>query len=76
MKTPYQKFRVVFTIEARDEREAIQLVSQPDILREEAVMTIQNVSQRFTFRMALLLTPLAFALFLIGYKWAAACWKW
>jgi hypothetical protein len=74
LKTDLQRFRVIFTIEARDEKEAIHLVSQPDIMREEAVMTIQNVSQRITLRMALLMSPLVAALVLIGYRWAEAFW--
>lgn len=67
-----QKYRVIFEVEAENERAAIHLVSQPDIMRAEAVMTIQNVDQRFTLKMALLLSPLIAVAVLIGYSW----WGW
>lgn len=71
MKT-MQRFRVVFEFEARDEREAIQLISCPDILRAEAEMRIENVSQRLDLRNALLLSPLLVVAVLICYSW----WGW
>jgi hypothetical protein len=71
-----QKFRVVFTFEARDEREAIQLISCPDIMKREAEMRVENVTVRMTLAHALMLSPLIVALLLIGYGLAEAAWNW
>lgn len=67
-----QRYRVVFEFEAEDERAAIHLVTQPDILRAEAVMRVENVDQRFTLAMAAILSPLLVVAVLIGYSW----WGW
>jgi len=70
------QFRVIFTFEARDEREAIQLVSSPDLMRSEAEMRIVCVSRRLDFLRALLLGPLVAALIILGYGLGEAWWSW
>lgn len=67
-----QRYRVVFEFEARDEKEAIHLISCPDILRAESVMKVQNVSQQFDLKMAAILSPLLLGLGWICYSW----WGW
>jgi hypothetical protein len=76
LKATYQRYRVVFTFEARDEREAIQLVSCPDVMLKEAQMRVECVGRRVDLGRALLLGPLVASAILIGYQWAEAWWNW
>ena len=70
------RYRVIFEFEARDERELQMLLSQPDLLRAEAEMRIENVSRRWDLGMAALASPLVLAVVWIGWGIAAAWWGW
>ena len=70
------RYRVIFEFEARNERELQMLLSQPDLLRAEAEMRIENVSRRWDLGMAALASPLVLAVVWIGWGIAAAWWGW
>ena len=70
------RYRVIFEFEARNERELQMLLSQPDLLRAEAEMRIENVSRRWDLRMAALASPLVIAVVWIGWGIGKAWWGW
>ena len=74
MNKELSRYRVTFTFEARDEREVAMLIAQPDLLRAEATMRVENVSRRWDLRMAALASPLVISLIVIGWGFAKAFW--
>ena len=76
MRSELFHYRVIFTFDARDEREVAMLISQPDLLRAEAEMRIENLSRRWDLRAAALASPLVIAVLWIGWGVAEAWWRW